>query len=381
MDSLKVILPVLAVILIFIAVCLFCSIHITVAPTVFECGTDYYAVVWATSLKGSGYVKYTYEGKEKVIWDEQGGNIVTDDTIHVVKVPKEELTNNTYKVVSQYVLLKAGYQAYKGKTTESDEIHFSGSEKEDDIRVLCISDVHEMKGEMKAALSYFTETPDIICMIGDISSQMITKQQFKKHLLSYTADISSGSIPVVYARGNHETRGEFASQMIEYFPTKTGEFYFTFDFGELSVLVFDSGEDKEDDHREYDGLVDFSSYRKQQLKWLKALKTKNIDGKYKIVLCHDPLIDTDFFGKDWETPLKKLSMDIVIGGHHHESKFVGGELPRFVDCGKYEDENGKTKWAASMVTLKDGRISMLTVNNEGETLLEEVIEVELSMKQ
>ncbi len=377
MNKLKVVLPIVAVALVSViaVVALFFSIRITTGPVVFECGGDEYAVVWATSLKGSGYVKYTYNGEEKTVWDSKGGTIATDDTIHMVKVPKQELKNNTYCVGSQYVMLKMGYHALKGKTVESDEIHFNGAEKQDDIRALCISDIHGETKQMQQSLSYFSETPDIIFMIGDISSELIFKSQFEKNILRNAFILSGGSTPVVYTRGNHETRGEFSSQMLHYFPTNTGEFYFTFDFGELSVLVIDSGEDKEDDHVEYSGLVNFAAYREQELEWINSLKKEDFDGRYKIVLSHDPVIGTDYFGKDWETPLKDLDMDIVIGGHLHESKFIDGELPRFVDCGKHKDESEKDKWAASMVTLKDGKISMLTINNDGETLLNEKIEV------
>lgn len=377
MNKLKVILPIVAVILVSViaVVVLFFSIRITTGPVIFECGGDEYAVVWATSLKGSGYVKYIYNGEEKIVWDSKSGTIATDDSIHMVKVPKEELKNNTYRVGSQYVMLKMGYHALKGKTVESDEIRFNGDEKQDDIRALCISDIHGETKQMQQSLSYFTETPDIIFMIGDISSEMIFKSQFEKNILRNASILSGGSIPVIYTRGNHETRGEFSSQMLDYFPTNTGEFYFTFDFGALSVLVLDSGEDKDDDHKEYSGLVNFASYRQQELNWISSLKKEDFDGRYKIVLSHDPVIGTDYFGKDWETPLKNLEMDMVIGGHLHESKFIDGELPRFVDCGKCKDENDKDKWAASMVTFKNGKISMLTINNEGKTLLSEETEV------
>lgn len=376
MNKCKTLLSIFAVFLVFgaIVAAFFLSIRITTGPVVFECGTDEYAVVWSTSLKGNGYVKYTYDGEEKVIWDAQGGAIATDDTVHMVKVPKEELQNNTYSVGSQYVMIKMGYQALKGRTVESEKISFGGEEKADDIKALSVSDIHEMTKEMTQSLSHFKDKPDVIFMIGDISSELVLKSTFQKQILKNASILSGGEVPVVYVRGNHETRGEFASQMIQYFPTSTGEYYFTFDFGGISALVLDSGEDKEDNHKEYSGLVNFASYRKQELKWLKSLDKDYFDGKYKIVLCHDPLIDTDYFGEDWETPLKKLEMDMVIGGHLHESKLIEGELPRFVDCGKYEDENGKTKWAASMVTFKEGKISMLTINNEGETLLEEEIE-------
>lgn len=185
MNKLKVIIPIAAAIVVLTIglFALFFSIRITVAPVVFECGGDEYAVVWSTSLKGSGYVKYTYEGEEKVIWDAQGGAIATDDTVHMVKVPKKELRNNTYCVGSQYVMLKMGYFAIKGKTVEGEKISFAGEEKEDDIRALSISDIHKMTKEMTQSIAYFEDTPDIIFMIGDISSELVTKGSFKKEIL------------------------------------------------------------------------------------------------------------------------------------------------------------------------------------------------------
>lgn len=347
-------------------------INITVEPTVFECGNDNYCIVWETSTKGTGYVEYTYNGEEKILWDERSGVIRTDDTIHKVVVPKNELQGNAYKVGSQNVTFKFGYSASKGKTVESKEYNFNGIPKEDDIKILCISDIHYMEKEMYDSLKYITEKPDLIAYLGDITSDLITKDQFANYILKDAHDLSGGEIPVVYTRGNHETRGEFASQMIDYFAMDTDEFYYTFEFGPLSAIVLDTGEDKEDDHPEYSGLVDFAGYREQQYNWLESLdKSEFEDGKYKIVFSHHPKID-NHFGKDWTKPLKELEMDLIVGGHYHKSDFAEGELPIFFDGGKIKITSGC--WAASMMTLKDGKIHMLTIDNFGNTLLDKTID-------
>ena len=348
-------------------------IKITVEPVVFECGNENYCIVWATSTKGSGYVKYTYNGEEKILWDERSGVIRTDDTVHKVVVPKKELQGNTYKVGSQNVTFKFGYSASKGKTVESKEYNFKGIEKEDDIKILCISDIHYMEKEMFESLEYFTEEPDLIAYLGDITSDLITKDQFADYILKDAHDLSGGEIPVVYTRGNHETRGEFASQLIDYFAMETDEFYYTFEFGPLSAIVLDSGEDKEDDHKEYSGLVDFAGYREQHYNWLENLdKSEFENGKYKIVFSHHPKLD-NHFGKDWTKPMINLNMDLIVGGHYHKSDFAEGELPIFFDGGKINSTNGC--WAASMMTLKDGKIHMLTIDNSGNTLLDKTIDV------
>lgn len=347
-------------------------INISVEPVVFECGNDNYCVVWETSTKGSGYLTYTYNGEEKVLWDERSGVIRTDDTVHKVVVPKSELQGNDYKVGSQYVGFKYGYAASKGKKVESKEYNFDGIPKEDDIKILCISDIHYMEKQMYDSLEYLTEKPDFIAYLGDVTSDLITKDQFADYILKDAHDLSGGEIPVVYTRGNHETRGEFASQMINYFAMDTNEFYYTFEFGPLSAIVLDSGEDKEDDHEEYSGLVDFANYREQQYNWIAGLQKSEFENsKYKIVFSHNPNLD-NHFGKDWTAPLKALEMDLVVGGHYHKSDFIEGELPIFFDGGKIKAASGV--WAASMMTLKDGKISMLTIDNSGNTLLEKTID-------
>lgn len=346
---------------------------ITVAPAVFETGGDYYNIVWETSFKGSGCVKYTYNGEEKVVWDSNNGIIASDDTVHSVRVPKEELRGNTYTVQSQFIPFKFAYYCLKGRTAESKPIAFGGEEKEDNINILCIADVHEMEKHMNKALSFIEEKPDLICMIGDITSEMRTKDQFTKFLLKDAADLSGGAIPVVFTRGNHETRGEYAGVLADYLGDEEGKFYYTFDFGALSAVVIDSGEDKEDSHKEYSGLVNFEALRNEEYQWLCSLDKKDFDGKYKIVFSHEPVL-AEHFGKDWTAPLEKLGMELVVGGHWHDVKYIEGDLPSLVVGGNitnsdFEKDFG-SRWAATMVNLNEGRISVKTVDNNGKILLE-----------
>lgn len=349
------------------------NFSIKVEPSVFDSGGEYYSVVWVTSGKGSGYVKYTYNGEEKTVWDASGGLIRTDDTIHSVQVPKSELQGNTYKVGSQQVGFKFGYNAFKRRTVESKEYSFNGVAKQDDIKLLCISDIHGMKKEMSNAVSYFTDKPDMVMLLGDVNSAMVYKSDFVNHVLKNAFTLSGGEIPVVYTRGNHETRGEFGAQAIRYLPSETGEYYFTFDFGSLSAVVLDSGEDKEDDHKEYSGLVDFAAYREQEYNWLCSLDASDFENAaYKIVFSHDPTL-TDHFGKDWTAPMIDLGMDLIVGGHHHTNTFTEGELPVFVDGGKQNDGSGA--WIASMLTLRDGTIRMLSIDDSGSVKLDRTITV------
>lgn len=346
---------------------------ISAEPVVFDCGNGYYSVVWATSTKGSGCVKYTYNGEEKVVWDSVAGNIRTDDTVHSVLVPKSELQGNTYKVSSQYVGFKFGYDAGKGQTVESKEYSFKGIPKEDGIRLLVATDIHEMESEMKKALKYFeSETPDMVLMLGDITSTSELKSQFADNFLSYAHTLSKGEIPVAYTRGNHETRGEFSATMKQYLPTETDGYYYTFEFGSLGAIVLDSGEDKEDNHPEYSELVNFEEYRNKEYQWLTSLEKSEFENnRYTIAFSHNPNIG-NYFGKDWITPLASLDADLLVGGHHHKSEFREDvAVPTLYAGGKLKTGTGI--WSATMLTLENDTIHMVTIDNSGNTILDRTI--------
>ena len=344
--------------------------RISVPPAVFETGTEDYIVIFESELKGSGYVRVQTESGDKIYYDSPAGIIATHDTVHVVKVPKNVLRGNCYSVGSQHVPFKYDYSAIKGGCAETAPVRFKGEEKEDGIKLLLITDIHEREALMRKSLAFFKEDYDMVVMLGDITSNFMKKEKFTKNILSDAAELSGGTVPVVYTRGNHETRGEFASQLLKYFPTATGEFYFTFDFGGISAVVLDSGEDKEDDHSEYSGLIDFHTYREKEYKWISSLKKEQFTGKYKLVFCHHPGIN-QHFRRDWLSPFKALGFGLLIGGHYHISRFIETSPPAFVACGRYSDG-----WAASSLTLENGKIRMLTINTEGETLLDKTITVE-----
>lgn len=339
----------------------------TTEPAVFDCGNEYYSIVWATSQKGSGYIKYMYDGEEKIVWDADNGIIRSDDTVHSVLVPKKELQGNVYVAGSQYVGYKYAYSAIKGNTVETTPIKFRGVPKDDDIKILCITDIHEMENEMYKAVSNITGEPDMLVLLGDMVSSLETKSQFTDNILADAGGLSKGEIPIIYTRGNHETRGEYAAQMSRYFHIETGSYYFTTDFGALSAIVLDSGEDKDDSHEDYSGLVDFTTYRNNEFNWLNSLKADEFNGKYKIAFCHNPGI-YNHFGQNWMTPLKELGFGLLVGGHYHTCELIESEIPAFVAGGEID-----SGWTASMLTLKDGNIHMYSVDENNQVILDKTI--------
>ena len=340
---------------------------ITVPPAVFEYGGDDYCVIWETSKKGSGYVKYSYQGKEVVRYDETGGVIRTDETIHRVFVPKEELRGNDYAVGSQYVGFKMAYDAIKGETVESDTIRFGGEEKDDGIRILCVSDIHGAEPFLYKAVSRLDDTPDLIVMLGDAASVMETKAQFSEKILANASRLSGGSVPVAFVRGNHEARGEFAPRLKEYLPASGDGLYYAFDFGPLSAVVLDTGEDKSDDDREYSGLADFEAYRARQQQWIDSLRAEDFGGRYKLVFAHLPNT-SDLFGRDWAGPFREMGFDLQVSAHLHKAQFTDGALPVLIDGGTQP-----AGFLVSTIVLKDGKIDVTVTDADGNAVLSETV--------
>lgn len=325
------------------------KIRIVTPASVFESGDDMYTVIWTTDKPGSGYITYTYNGTEYTANDQVGGNIRSLDTIHAVRVPKAHLDGNTYVYHSERVIKKEAYSAVKGVTVDSEPVKFKGYAGEEQINALVLSDIHGKPEKAKKAADNFTEAPSFLILNGDIVSHVVTKDEFIQ-ILEYANLFSGGAIPVVYARGNHEPRGEYASEMLQYFRTSTGGLYYTFTYGPIWSVVLDAGEDKEDSHKEYNGLVDFRSYIAEETKWLENV-TPEEDADIKLCISHKPELN-DLDGSTWFDMLADMDIDALLSGHFHrlELHFYDGSQPyhRMITGGESEEYG----FIATMLTFR-----------------------------
>ncbi len=339
---------------------------------VFDCGENY-SVMWSTDVKASGTVYVLKEGRQYVFSDASSGNVRVNDTLHSVKIKKEILDNSYYSVSSQAVSIKMGYSAIKGKTVTGKWTHFDGYHNQEEINAITISDVHEDIDSLKKSLKYFSnEKADLIIMNGDITSTMVTKEKFVEGIVDLAGDISGGEIPVIYIRGNHETRGEYASELKNYFHTDTGELYFRTNYGPVSAICLDYGEDKEDSNEEYSGLVNFDAYREEQYEWLKKQKPdERQDALYRICICHGVTLD-NHFGLNWEKEIKRLGTKMTVSGHWHTLRLTNTDgYYSFIDGG----ESDTNTFIASRIIFKDGNAEIKSVDVDGNVLLNEKIKI------
>ena len=337
-------------------------IRITVPPAVMLVSENEYAVMWATNKRGSGRLTVTTDSVERTFHDAASGTIRSDDTLHVVRVPKAVLDGcDSYRVHSQYVLFHAGYFAFKGCQAASREYGFRGYAGQSEIRALFFTDVHGQREQaLRNAAALTQEAPaDLVIFAGDISNDgLFIKKSFTGGILALAAAMSGGGIPVLYCRGNHEARGQWATELRRYFPTGTGEMYYTAGYGPVSFTVLDTGEDKADDHPEYAGLADFAAYRAREDAWLRALPMAPGYG-YRVCVSHMGGLNQAGIFDNWFAPLRdNLGVTHVFCGHGHDNR-------TWVSNGLRCYEDGGTD-IGSLLVFRDGEIFAKSVAAPGD---------------
>lgn len=334
-----------------------CNYKITSAPMVIDSGEDYYSVVFATNDEGTGYVEYEFGGDTVRLYDEAMGRIKGDSKIHTVKVPKEELDGNTYRVGSKRVVEAYSYGSYTGKEVVSENYTFNAPDGENQ-QWLCVSDWHTYLDKAYDAVSYAGEYDGVI-MLGDAAPGFMFEDEIKDYIVEFGGNLCKGEVPVVYIRGNHETRGEYAAKLPDYLGIKN--FYYTASFGNYEFIVLDSGEDKEDSHPEYGGMVNYAQYRENMTQWLETLEKSD---KKVVVLSHsyEICIEKDLSNRAYSA-LKNIGAEYIISGHTHTNEFFEyNGLNVYLDGG-----HGDGVYVASKITLSSDGILIEAWNDKGKT--------------
>ena len=347
---------------------------ITSVPMVIDNGKEY-SIVFSTSDYGTAYVEYSFDGQDYKIFDQTGGRLNSDRKIHNIAVPYEHLRNNSYKVSSTRVIEEFSYGSRTGKTVTSDEYTFRYNNSENQTW-LVISDWHTLLDEAYDAIGSFECDYDSVILLGDSSPGVDYEEQVITNTVQFGGEVSKGTKPVIYVRGNHETRGGYANDL----PKALGleQLYYTADIGPYSFVVLDSGEDKDDSHHEYGGMTDYNTYRADMIEWLKKV---NVTNDKVIALSHSWKIsdvEPELSEAGW-AELDRLGTRLIISGHTHACRFIGEESDYEKEIfGKYPDivgymDGGKTEkdYIASLLTLKGDGFEIRAIDNNKNEIIKE----------
>ncbi|MDO4940534.1 MAG: metallophosphoesterase [Erysipelotrichaceae bacterium] len=282
---------------------------------------DEYQIVFSTSDNSLVWVKVG----DKTYYDLYAGSMRSKDLVHKVCVPMEELDKyKEYTIYAQQMIYRGPFGAYKGDTISINH-KFRPVDTNDGLNYYALSDIHESYDGAILAASKI-ENLDFIVMLGDTVSMV--EYHENANATNYVANkITNGEIPVVYARGNHEIKGEMAEDLYKYVGSKNEKFYYTFKLGkDIKGVVLDIGEDHDDDWWEYFDSAQFDLYRDEQTALLQKLINENyFEGcKYKIVLSHIPITFVNArknhvkYKELWTELINQMNVDISLSGHQHD---------------------------------------------------------------
>lgn len=320
------------------------QIRITHGPWLCDMTSTGVTVVWTTDKPALSWVevaedqgKSFYQTEHNRHYETVAGRRQAHKTLHTIRL--EGLRPGTrycYRIFSREVVKWKYYDAVKYGDIAATNV-FSRAplrfttfpEKGSDVSFVILNDIHGRADYMSELLQGEDfRTHDFVVFNGDMSNSVESREQLFKDYIDTAVKLHASELPVMYNRGNHETRGCHADFLPEYFPTRSGRFYQLYMVGDVAFLVLDCGEDKPDTDIEYGGLADYDAYRLEECEWLREAVSSEAfrHAAARIVFLHIPLGSGDWHGNlhldELFLPiLNEAGIDVMFSGHTHRYGF------------------------------------------------------------
>ncbi|WP_443937613.1 metallophosphoesterase [Pedobacter sp. MW01-1-1] len=286
-------------------------------------------VLWLTNKNAAGWVEFGEDPNNlnrKAYGKSELGLMPANTKLNVVSLSNLKAGQKYfYRVVSKEIKDFQPYKLTYGAVQHSEVEHFvNANVAKSEISFLMMNDIHDRPESIPFLLNIAPkEAYDFVFFNGDIFDYQTDEQQIIDHMLAPCVNTFAKNTPFIYVRGNHETRGKFAREFAQYF-MHVG--FTAFTLGPVRFVVIDTGEDKEDTHPVYAGIVDFDEYRVQQAGWLKEEINSKAFKKaaFRVVLMHiPPRFSGDAHGPKhctevFEPLLNEGKVDLVLSGHTHK---------------------------------------------------------------
>lgn len=294
-------------------------------------------IVWTTDKDAVGWVELAPDDSTHFYREERPKHFASShgfkDVSKLHKVTLRGLQPGVkyrYRVYAQEVISHVGTNVRYGQVVATQvyqraPLSFTTSRPDQSsLSFAIVNDIHGRNDVMKNLLGQldWPET-DLVFFNGDMANDLRSEEQLFAHYMDTATALFASEIPMYYARGNHETRGNFASAFPDYFPTTSGHLYYVFRRGPVCFVVLDCGEDKPDSDIEYSGIVTMDEYRTQQAEWLKeALQRPEYrEAPYKVVVCHMPPFGgwhgEEEIARKFVPLLNAAGAQVMLSGHLH----------------------------------------------------------------
>lgn len=320
------------------------ELRITHGPYLCDMTHDGVTVVWATSKPALSWVEASPADslnapalRQARYYQTVAGRKLACRTLHAVRVRGlQSGTDYRYRIFSQEVQSWPDVNNVTyGKTLDADASRRRAYEFRtfpqagSGCSFIVLNDIHGKADYMtRLCKSVDFSKLGFVAFNGDMSSSVESGEQLFKAYLDASVSLFATGTPILFTRGNHETRGIFADSLGDYFPGQDGRFYGIYRYGDVCILLLDCGEDKTDDHTEYNGLADYDAYRIEECEWLKkAVRSDEfLSASARIVLLHIPPMAEAWHGSvhlnELFVPvLNEAGIDLMLCGHDHAYSF------------------------------------------------------------
>ena len=301
-------------------------------------------IVWLADKPSIGWVELApndgshFYGEERHKYFDTTNGVKNTSTLHSVRVcGLKPNTDYRYRIYSQEVLKHEGTYVEYGRVAATNvyskkPLVFRTSDYgKKDMSFVMVNDIHGRENMITKLLTKTNyKEKDLIIFNGDMVSEFKSEEHIFSGFMDEAINLFASEKPMYYTRGNHETRGEFATSLQKYFCPKESHLYYTFRQGPVCFIVLDTGEDKPDSDIEYSGITDYDGYRTEQVEWMKQLyKNEDFNGAaFKVVIAHmPPSVSPDIWHGQKEVLekfvpiLNELKVDLMLCGHLHRNVY------------------------------------------------------------
>lgn len=347
---------------------------VKVGPWLSDASEDSVTILWTSEIPGMGYVELE-DGTQ--LYDTFAGRRIFRK-LHSVKVQgpgrgqvlryrvggqnlKDDSSARNPKFEGEYV---SPWYATRMRDSKAGKCRFS-----------VFNDIH-MKVDKYSALAAQVDSAatDFIVLNGDIvSAGNYVLDTLVRYAVEPLGDLTHG-LPIYFARGNHEGRGNNPTLVADVFPhSDPAPFYYTFRQGPVAFIVFDGGETSDTRSILYSGADVYQEYLEDQIQWARKAMKDPLFRKAPVKVCivHVPMIDhpdkSDYLLQRWlyehiVPMLDKAGVDFMIGADLHEFIMcdpgtMGAPFPILVN-----DDVRRLDFSYQ----KGGRIHVETFNASGE---------------
>lgn len=295
-------------------------------------GESSVVIVWTTSRPCASHVEYaeTPEGPFRRAAESRHGLLDANTTLHRIALRGLKAgTTYYYRAVSREIVAYEHLKVTWGDTVCSATASFTTLDTaKEAFSFVVLNDRHEQTAALRRALRGVDWSGvDLVFYNGDMLHYVEDEAQIMRAVVQPSVELFAARIPFIFVRGNHETRGGFCRNLLEYFPTQSGRYYYTLDHGPVRFIVMDAGEDKTDTDPDLHGLSDFASYVAEQTGWLRGqIREKRWrEAAFRVALVHLPpgnsadkrMVRRKYMMDNWVPLLNEGRLDLLLCGHLH----------------------------------------------------------------